>query len=643
MFELPPSTLQTILQLIVNSHFVKENYCTVIYYDRNLRDAARKCDRYCEFLESVEWAFQSLENGYNSVIWISEDSFINLENAIENGCQSYIVATRNIAHFFDLKMILKNKSKQRIRDKNILVFDEYGSFPLTDVQKEEVLKFFPNLWFMVPSDGNFNFFTHDYSRIPGEIYLGNVFNVTRNEFTSLIPIFYDKLFNLEGRTLQFASTEYLPYCVMSNVGAHNGNADMVNSTLKNELYLEGLEGTLAVEFCRMRNCSLQVTPFGPSDWGDIYENGSGYGAIYSIYTNRTEFGLCCLYYNWFLDILDGSQYTVKSTITTLVPAAKLLPTFLTVIYPFSKALWVAIAIMLVIMTAVHHIITTLNRKHSSDRDAPEPPIEKSIFDMISIYLDQGIFPNSVSSSYRILIAFILLSGVVLSNSYAGALACVLTVPRFEKSIETIHEFVSSPYRWGAPAIAWILSLFGANSSDIKGVINKFDLSPDEEWLYQQTLTGQFGVGVELLNGGNYAFGSFVRRDNVHSFEILSEEFYFTYTIGYSQRGWPLMEYFNKFNLEAIQFGFMTYWEREALRKYADNVVEQALLKAASKQTNSDELAPLTMNHILSPLIILGAGTFGAFLIFVVELMWKQVNPAVLRCYNRVNRISKMAF
>lgn len=60
----------------------------------------------------------------------------------------------------------------------------------------------------------------------------------------------------------------------------------------------------------------------------------------------------------------------------------------------------------------------------------------------------------------------LLSGVVLSNSYAGGLASVLTIPRYEKSLETIHDFAQSPYRWGDPAIAWILSLVDAETVKI---------------------------------------------------------------------------------------------------------------------------------------------------------------------------------
>nr|XP_029721583.1 uncharacterized protein LOC109425844 [Aedes albopictus] len=487
------------------------------------------------------------------------------------------------------------------------------------------MKFYPNLWFAMPSGNDkLEFYSQDYSITnTTKLQLVQSYNITAGDEVVNGTLFYDKLFDLGGRTIPMAVAEYVPYCITTDVGAHNGNADAFNSTESKELFLEGLEGSLIVEFCRNRNCNILLWPYGPSDWGDIFENGSGYGEIYSTYTKQTEFSFCCLYYNWYLHLLDGSQYVAKSTITALVPGATLLPTSLTVIYPFSKTVWLSIFIMMVLMTGVHHFITTLNLRHL-DSDAAQPPVEKSLFDMISIYLDQGIFPNTAHSSYRVLICFILLSGVVLSNSYASGLASVLTIPRYGKSIETIHEYSQTPYRWGAPAIAWVLSLLGVESHDIKSVVDKFDIIPDEEQLHRRSLAGDYGLGVELLNGGSYAFGSFIREDNVRSFDILKEEFYFTYTIGYAQRGWPLMEYFNKFNLETIQFGFVIHWERRTVRKYLSHRVQEALVEIAAGHNEDDEFGPLSTQHIVGPMIILGIGLSAALVVFVCELIFASL-------------------
>ncbi|XP_039442687.1 uncharacterized protein LOC120423077 [Culex pipiens pallens] len=613
-----------IISLSVLTYFVPTSYCTVVFYDHELTNDSSPCDRHCQLLDAVDTALLEGFRLYHPVMWISaelDSAEQDIRDAVEYGCQSYIVVSQQVMQFFDLKLVIKETTLQRMRDRNFLILDVTENlFDADSWTTKEAFKFYPNLWLLSPREnGSHEFYTQDYSNsYVNELQLATTWNSSSAHSALADILFHDKLYDLQGRTIPMGVAEYAPYCMTTNVGAGNGNADAFNSTAPKELYVEGLEGSQIVEFCHNRNCNIKLWPYGPSDWGDIFENGSGYGEIYSTYMKETEFATCCLYYNWYLHLLDGSQYVAKSTITVLVPGAKVLPTSLTLIYPFENTLWMAIVFMLVLMTAVHHMITAL------DPNSPQPPFDKSIFDIISIYLDQGVFPNSHSSAYRFLVSFILLSGVVLSNSYTSGFASVLTIPRYGKSIETIHDFVQTPYRWGAPAIAWVLSLFGADSHDIQTVVRKFDMTPDEEQLYRRSLSGTYGLGVELLNGGNFAFGSFIREDNVRTFEILKQELYYTYTIGYAQRGWPLMEYYNKFNLESIQHGFLIYWEGRTARKWLNNRIQQALMEISAGRNEGEELAPLTVQYIVGPLWVLAFGLSAAFGMFVCEIGWKKL-------------------
>ncbi|XP_001661286.2 uncharacterized protein LOC5574238 [Aedes aegypti] len=617
------TALVTFLRHIISLYFLNRNYCTVVYYDRNMVNSQQDCNNYCKFLLDIELALVHLDEKH-AVMWITSAQAADgiLESAIEQGCQSYIVATTDVMMFFETKLMLKETTLQRIRDKNFLLFVD-GDFVNDDgLTIKEAMKYYPNLWFLMQSGyENLDFYTHDYSITnTTKLQLVQSYNLTDpyDEVTNG-AIFYDKLVDLRGRSIPMAVVEYLPYCITTNVGANNGNADAYNTTAPKELFLEGLEGSLAVEFCRIHNCNILLWPHGPSDWGDIFSNGSGYGELYTIYTKETDLAFCCLYYNWYHHLLDGSHYMAKSTMFILVPGAKLLPTSLTVIYPFSSTVWLSIFIMMVLMTGVHHFITTINLTHLG-RDEQPPPALKSIFDMISIYLDQGIFLNTFHSSYRVLICFILLSGVVISNSYASGLASVLTIPRYGKSLETIHDFTQTPYRWAAPADAWIFALLGAENRDIQIVVDRFDAVPDEDELHRRSLAGDYGIGIELLNGGSYTFGSYVSEDNVRSFDILKEVLYFAYTTVYAQRGWPMMEYFNKFLLEAIQFGFIIYWEKRTIRKYLSHRVQEALVEISVGHNEDEELSPLTTQHILGPMIILGIGLFCSLIMFLCELV-----------------------
>ncbi|XP_055533378.1 uncharacterized protein LOC129723281 [Wyeomyia smithii] len=609
------------LQYLVLTYIVNNSYCTVIYYDYTITSGQQECNQYCEFFAAVNTAL----DGY-PVMWIrTEDdkNYLRLNDAIEHGCQSYITVTRDVMDFIQLKLDLKETTLQRIRDKNILMYYENNTLLDSTWFTREALKIYPNLWFIVPSGPQkFDFYTQNYSQTAvATVQLVDSYDFEANAFTGPGVLFYDKLFDLAGRSVDMGVSDYVPYCMTSHVGANQGNVDAANSDLSKEYLIDGLEGTLIVEFCKLRNCNIKLWPFGPSGWGDIYDNGTGYGETYATYMKQTELSVCCVYYDWYFHLLDGSTYIAKSTVVLLVPKAKPRPTYLTLIYPFTGRLWLSISVMLVIMTGVHHLITSLNVKHSNDRNAVQPPIEKSIFDMISIYLDQGIFPNSVSTSYRLLISFILLSGVVLSNSYSGGLASVLTVPKYEKPINTIHDFVLSPFRWAAQSIAWIFALIGAESYDIQQIVKKFDEVPDEDEMYRRSLKGDYSIGIELLNGGAYAYNKAVRAGNVASFHMMKEYVYFAFTIGYTQRGWPLMEYFNKFSQESIQHGFVIAWERQAIRKYTSIYIQQVLSSISGGDYSQDEEKPLTVEHILGSLFVLLFGLSASLIIFIVEIGW----------------------
>lgn len=52
----------------------------------------------------------------------------------------------------------------------------------------------------------------------------------------------------------------------------------------------------------------------------------------------------------------------------------------------------------------------------------------------------------------------LLAGLILDNAYGGGLASVFTVPKYEKSIDTVQDIVDRRLDWGATHDAWLFSL-----------------------------------------------------------------------------------------------------------------------------------------------------------------------------------------
>lgn len=108
---------------------------------------------------------------------------------------------------------------------------------------------------LLSGEKEYEIFTQNYTRADlAELYSLNVTDALNSS------IFHDKLFDLGGRDLNVAVLDYGPYCLTTHVGENRGNADSLNSTLRKELRIDGIEGNLIVEFCKLRKCNLKLLP-----------------------------------------------------------------------------------------------------------------------------------------------------------------------------------------------------------------------------------------------------------------------------------------------------------------------------------------------------------------------------------------------
>lgn len=57
-----------------------------------------------------------------------------------------------------------------------------------------------------------------------------------------------------------------------------------------------------------------------------------------------------------------------------------------------------------------------------------------------------------------MIAWLLVTSLILTNAYGAGLASTFTLPRYEKSIDTIQDVIDRKVEWGATHDAWVYSL-----------------------------------------------------------------------------------------------------------------------------------------------------------------------------------------
>lgn len=93
----------------------------------------------------------------------------------------------------------------------------------------------------------------------------------------------------------------------------------MNGTVENNLFIDGTESLMFIEFCRMHNCTLEISlgrlhfryrkfaqhylPINfviinsdeAGEWGQIFDNFTGDGVIGAVAERRADIGVTALY------------------------------------------------------------------------------------------------------------------------------------------------------------------------------------------------------------------------------------------------------------------------------------------------------------------------------------------------------------
>lgn len=62
------------------------------------------------------------------------------------------------------------------------------------------------------------------------------------------------------------------------------------------------------------------------------------------------------------------------------------------------------------------------------------------------------------ASQLTIIIILLFSGLIIGNTYCGGLSSIMTVPQYEKPIDTPAQLVARGMIWGASHDAWVYAL-----------------------------------------------------------------------------------------------------------------------------------------------------------------------------------------
>ncbi|CAH2075338.1 unnamed protein product, partial [Iphiclides podalirius] len=349
---------------------------------------------------------------------------------------------------------------------------------------------------------------------------------------------------------------------------------------------DGMEIRIVDEFCRWINCSIEIVRDDEYQWGEIYsyENRTGVGVLGSMVEDRVDFGITALY-SWYEEFLalDFSAPCIRTGITCIAPAPRMLASWETPFLPFSLYLWIAI-----IFTFLYASVGLAIAQRCSTRN-----VLLTTFGMMITQTQ-----SDVGSSWRIrlITGWLLITGLVLDNAYGGGLASSFTVPKYEKSIDTIKDIVDRSIEWGATHDAWIFSLALSQEPVIKKLVSQFKKYSFEE-LQRKSFTRSMAFSIEKLPAGYYAIGEYITEEAVLDLTIMLEDFYYEQCVIMLRKSSAYTNKLSQLIGRLHESGLLLAWETQVALQHLNYKVQLEVRLSRSKK-DVDKVEPLALRHVL---------------------------------------------
>lgn len=101
--------------------------------------------------------------------------------------------------------------------------------------------------------------------------------------------------------------------------------------------------------------------------------------------------------------------------------------------------------------------------------------------------------------------------------------------RYINRIDTVHQFVAKSIKWGATQPAWAMTLKTPNEMDRKKMIKLFEIR-SAIFLRNASFSRNYGLGIEKLHSGNYAFNDYIKADALDHLAVTMFCFIFFFII-----------------------------------------------------------------------------------------------------------------
>lgn len=557
------------------------------------------------------------------------------QQGIEAGCQGFVLSDDVFPLFLSDFYAVHDDCIQVFKEKRLIVYqndvDEKLLKSNDSWRSEPALDDLPaNLFIEYDKvSENFSFLTTKFAGSKNEsskliILTEAHLNDDPERTLNAIDLFPNKILNLQGREVVLSLFNYMPYVLWKEVDESDEEFNSREKLLRTPLHIDGTESWVFLEFCKKFNCSLLISLDEAGEWGEIFDNKTGNGILGAVAEKRAEVGVGALY-SWYHEslFLSLSKPISRTGITCITPKPSLLDPVGTVILPFSPYLWLAVFssyfISILFYKALRFSQSFIDGSLGS-KESSEETISEIFLYMLGVFVLHSVKMNIRQVSVMFFLVCVLIVGLMIGNSYSSALASVLTIPRFEKAIDTVEELAASGTEWGSTHDAWIFSIQLATQPMILALLDKFETA-SKDVLEQRAIKQDMSFSIERLPYGHYAIGEYITEQTVNNYHIMLNDIYYELCVAMSTKTWPLMGYLDDLILQIAQSGVQQYVELEVVKQNSNNKIQAAV--ANSRHRENIGPIKLTPSHVSGPFILLGAGLLISAGVLVGEIIYNQ--------------------
>nr|XP_021194150.2 ionotropic receptor 21a [Helicoverpa armigera] len=537
-------------------------------------------------------------------------------NVSETGCSDYIVRMRDPQIFMEAFERVVHIANVRRSDRKIIFLpydEEYNEE--NDVNLPSLVfamkgsKYLANMLMIVNHASVnqdckiFNLVTHQFVGRSEEAthlpkYLDSWDSCTQ-KFENEANLFPHDLTNLYGKVVRVACFTYKPYALLD-----------IDPAIE-PLGRDGVEIRIVDELCRWINCTVEIVKEDVDQWGEIYANESGgIGVIGSVVEDRADIAITALY-SWYEEyrVMDFSVAGVRTAITCIAPAPRLLSSWEMPLMPFTWYMWLA-----VVFTYFYASTGLLTAQGCSTTTYP-------FFNVFGMMIGQSQYESRASWRIRGVTGWLLIAGLILSCAYGAGLASTFTVPRYEPSIDTVQDIVDREMEWGATHDAWIFSLTLSTEPLVKQLVSQFRIHSFDE-LKRKSYTRSMAYSIEKLPAGNFAIGEYITQEAVLDMMLMLEDFYYEQCVVMMRKSSPYTEKVSQLVGRLHQSGLLLAWETQVALKHLNYKVQVEVRLSRSKN-DVGTTKPLNLDNVVGIFIVYAIGLTISFAFFLGEIYVHQ--------------------